>query len=350
MRGNVNLKADKYNADYWALQDRNEVRDTNILRYSAERARIAGELLSDPVLARLHRAALERVEARLAEFRRTEAYETLKESLLAASQVPLSQITAKPPKPRDPARIAALMSEVEKRAAARPKAERRTPSVAAPQGAGGAYLPGPVGLSAPGEVERVANHGVLLPADPRLFAPAALEDVRRGRFERRAARRRAALVTGGDRLLEIGAGIGFLPILSVLARPGLVALAQEERADLAEIARGIAAAHGLAPERFEIVGTPLLGPDDEPSGLGDLVAGFAPSVLVLNDPRLRAEDVAAALAPGLRRIVVLPGVAAAGDYPGVLAGHGFAATEAGPGGLVLDRGAPQARRPAAEKS
>lgn len=33
-RGNVNLKKDKYNADYWALQDRNEVRDDSILRYS----------------------------------------------------------------------------------------------------------------------------------------------------------------------------------------------------------------------------------------------------------------------------------------------------------------------------
>ena len=34
LRGNVNNKANKYNADYWSLQDRNEVPDTRILRHA----------------------------------------------------------------------------------------------------------------------------------------------------------------------------------------------------------------------------------------------------------------------------------------------------------------------------
>ncbi|MEJ2017979.1 MAG: glycosyltransferase family 2 protein, partial [Maritimibacter sp.] len=36
-RGNVNNKKDKYNADYWSLQDRNEVRDESALNHAAKR-------------------------------------------------------------------------------------------------------------------------------------------------------------------------------------------------------------------------------------------------------------------------------------------------------------------------
>jgi hypothetical protein len=285
MRGNVNLKADKYNADYWALQDRNEVEDRRILRHASARARIAAELLADPVLGRLHREALHRVEARLAAFRLTEDYAALKASLLAASRVPIEAISAKPPKPRDPARIAALMSDVEKRAAARPKAARRIGV------ADRSFMPAPVALSPDDEIPRVANHGVLLPADPRLFAPPALEAVRRGRFERHAARRRQGLLRRDDRLLEIGAGIGFLPILSVLAHPGLVARATEARADLVAVGRRIAAAQGLGTERFEILSA------GDPAVFRDLVADFDPTVIVLNDPRLRPAELVHAVPP-----------------------------------------------------
>ena len=40
LRGNVNNKVGKYGADYWALQDRNEVPDDTMLRYSARRDEI----------------------------------------------------------------------------------------------------------------------------------------------------------------------------------------------------------------------------------------------------------------------------------------------------------------------
>jgi hypothetical protein len=74
MRGNVNNKADKYNSDYWSLQDRNEVRDETMLRYSAVRNRTMSQLLTDPTLRRLHDAAVERAETRLAELKQTDAY------------------------------------------------------------------------------------------------------------------------------------------------------------------------------------------------------------------------------------------------------------------------------------
>ncbi len=320
MRGNVNLKADKYNADYWALQDRNEVEDRRILRYAEARARIAAELLADPVLGRLHRAALDRVEERLAAFRATEDYAALKASLLAASQVPIDAIAAKPPKPRDPARIAALMSAVEKRAAARSRQERRRPAAL------DIFMPAPVDLAPGDAVERVANHGVLLPADPRLFAPRALDAVRRGRFERRAARQRQGLLRGDDRLLEIGAGIGFLPILSILAHPGLVALATEARADLVAVGRRIAAAHGIGPEGLELLAA------GDPAAIRKLLAGFAPTVVVLNDPRLQPAELARALPACTRRVVL-----AAGVDRHALADAGLAVTEEVAWGVVLDR-------------
>mgnify|MGYP000935669482 FL=1 len=100
MRGNVNNKKDKYNSDYWSLQDRNEVRDETMLRYTAERNRIIDILLADPVLAELHRAAVERAEARLTELKATDAYHELVADLAAASAVPISQIVAKPPQAR----------------------------------------------------------------------------------------------------------------------------------------------------------------------------------------------------------------------------------------------------------
>jgi hypothetical protein len=334
MRGNVNFKADKYNAEYWALQDRNEVQDTRILRYAESRARIAAALLADPVLGRLHDAALARVEARLAAFRATADYAAFRDGLVAASQVPIGEIAARPPKPRDPARIAALMSEVEKKAAARPKTERRAPGGAAE---GDTFMPAPIARSADDAIEWVENHDVLLPADPAVFTARALDEVRRGRFERRRARQRRTLVGGGDRLMEVGAGIGFLAIVAARMHPGLAVLAQEERGDLAALGRTLAAAQGLGEERIAFAETPLAARHGE-GGLRGLVAGFAPTVLVLNDARVSPDDLAAMAGPGVRRIVVTARARAAHPFPGALARLGFVSSEGAKAGgdLVLD--------------
>jgi hypothetical protein len=101
LRGNVNLKANKYNTDYWSLQDRNEVEDTRISRHRARRDEIIAALLEDPTVRRLHEAAIARVEARLASHKATDAYREMVESLVAASAVPITQVVATPPKPRD---------------------------------------------------------------------------------------------------------------------------------------------------------------------------------------------------------------------------------------------------------
>ncbi|GFE50712.1 hypothetical protein So717_24650 [Roseobacter cerasinus] len=330
-RGNVNFKKDKYNADYWALQDRNEVHDTSILRYREARARIAAELLKDPVLNRLHHDALAQVEARLAAFKQTEDYTTLKAGLQAASQVPLAQVNASPPKARDPAKIAAKMSEVEQRAAARPKSERRNApavEVADPYSAGAFYVSREIEVDDTWSGEVVPNHGVELPLDARIFTPHALDDIQAGKFDRRHARHLPGFLEGHTRVMVVGSGVCFLPILACFARPDVVVLAHEARADLAAVGRGLARAHGLASDRLKIVDGPLFFAGDDPSkdarGLAAMVADFAPTALLLDMPGITPQAVASSLVLPLRRILLTTRMAVAG-WPDALADLGFAA-------------------------
>ena len=172
LRGNVNNKKDKYNSDYWALQDRNEVREDTMLRYSARRNDIIAQLLSDPVLNRLHHAALDRAKGRLAEIKQTDAYRELAISLAAASQVPISQIIAKPPQARDKDKIAAKMTAVELQRSAKARDERQAevklPVEAVPMGS---YVPGLPDVTGDPPLTWVPNHDILLPTDARIFPP-----------------------------------------------------------------------------------------------------------------------------------------------------------------------------------
>lgn len=309
-RGNVNNKKDKYNADYWSLQDRNEVEDRAILRHAPERARIMAELLTDPVLNRLHHAALDRVEARLADYRQTQAYLDLRNGLIEASKVPITDVEAKPPQARDPAKIAALMSAVEKKASARPKEERRTETVAGWAVEGGdPYLPAPLDLSADVPVDWVANHDIPLPADARMFRPEALSAIVAGRFERRHARNIMGYLEGCERVLDIGVGVGFIPIRAIKLTEKLIILAHDHRAELiaqaAEVARRANAENSA---RLKWAGGPLRLPKDaaaEAGGLAAYLHDFRPDTLRISRPA----DVPAAVLAGqnpktLRRVVV----------------------------------------------
>lgn len=349
-RGNVNNKKDKYNADYWALQDRNEVEDRAILRHAPERARIMDELLTDPVLHKLHHAALERVEARLAEYKRTDAYQQLRDSLIKASEVPITKVEAKPPQPRDPAKIAALMSEVEKKSQSRPKEERRNETVPGwAAGDGDPYMPPPVDLSAEIASEWIANHEIDLPADARIFRPEALNAIVAGRFERRHARNVAGYLEGFNRLLEIGAGVGFIPIRVALIRDDIIVMAQESRPELSALARQIAERAGVVNSaRLKWSDGPLRFASDDGAEAGGLAAylrDFRPALLRLNRPSDVPPEVLAAQDLATVRRVIVPFVSdeqAArwrAGYGPVLAAKGFAedAERAGSGSLQFDR-------------
>lgn len=285
LRGNVNNKEDKYNADYWSLQDRNEVHEPSILRHAATRNTILKELLKDKVLSRLHYAALERVEAKLDGIRQTKAYQILKTELLKASEVPITQVAAKPPKARDPAKIAALMSTLEKRESDRPKSERRSKQLLANAAtdAGDDYAAGKIDLSSDVRFEQVANHDIMLPADPRVFTPNALDQVTKGKFERRAARYILHYISPGDRLLNVASGLCFIPVFVVKNTTDVTVMAQEERSILAKIGRSVALTNGVADSaRLKIVDGPLFFANDAKgfaSGLLAYISDFNPSVI-----------------------------------------------------------------------
>jgi hypothetical protein len=308
-RGNVNFKRDKYNADYWALQDRNEVRDHRILRHAARRREIMNQLLADPVLGRLHETAMQRVEARLEEFKKSDAYAELKESLLKAGEVPITKVTAKPPKARDPLKIAALMSEVEKRSNSRPIEERRVkPSEEFGDMTGSSYLPGPLDLSSPVPIEVVENIGLKVPADPRLFTPSALENLISGKFERRPARYIAGLTKGATRMLDASGGFGFVALLALRAHPALTVMIQQERADLIGFARRVAELNGL-PDRLRYANGPLVMPGDNEEtgarGLAHCLRDFRPDVLRISASRLAAAMAKSIGPSSLKRVLLL---------------------------------------------
>ncbi|MDE3121112.1 MAG: glycosyltransferase family 2 protein [Paracoccaceae bacterium] len=275
-RGNVNFKKDKYNTDYWALQDRNEVRDDTMLRYHDERKRIFDALLRDPVLNRLHFAALERAEARLAEFKGTAEYEAFVAGLKAASAVPITQVEAKPPKARDPERIAALMSDVEKRAAAvrvADKADR-------PPAPLDLYVRGPVDLSARTPLEWFANHTLMLPGDARVFTPLGLDLLRAGKFERNLARNLPRILPQGARVAELGAGCGFLAAYLSRIRPDLTWAAQETAPGMETVLRGVWQLNGVTGDKMRIV----------PAGAGEDLPAFLNEgpwdLLMIGDPSM----------------------------------------------------------------
>jgi hypothetical protein len=286
MRGNVNNKADKYNSDYWSLQDRNEVRDDTMLRYTESRGRIIAQLLKDPVLSRLHTAALARAEGRLAELRQTEAYHQLLADLALASAVPITQIVAKPPQARDKEKIAALMSDVEKKRGAKAKAERvaipKDPVESVPMGS---YNPGEIDLSQNIVSEWHANHTVKIPADSRVFAAHVLPLIQSGKFERGLARRMPQVLAQGAKVLEIGAAVGFLAAHCANIRADLTVAMQEDNPGLRHVLLAVCAISERAfNDRFRLLDQTL---GDEPAqGVLALIAAENPDALLLTDPRL----------------------------------------------------------------
>ncbi|MBA4490919.1 glycosyltransferase family 2 protein [Paracoccus sp. S1E-3] len=310
-RGNVNNKKDKYNADYWSLQDRNEVSDTRILRHAGRRAEIMAELLKDPVLSRLHFAALENVERRLDEYRDSPAYQALKDSLIEAGKVPITQVEAKPPKARDPARIAAKMSEVEKKAVQRSAETAQDAPVSGWNAIGVAHYPaGRILLSPEEGLEWVASQGVELPCDPQLFTSEAAMAVLAGKFDRRHGRNILGYLAGSRRLLDLGAGIGLPALRALQELPELTLMVQDEQPGMATAAARVRARNGLENSaRLRFVHGPLVFAGDQgaqASGLAAYLGDFNPDTLRIS---ARAGLAGAHLAPlDLSRVtrVILP--------------------------------------------
>jgi len=299
MRGNVNNKGDKYNAAYWALQDRNEVRDQTILRHAAKRRAIVDQLLQDPVLQRLHKAALDRVEDRLATFKRTVAYRSLVTDLAEASKVPIGQVEAKPPQARDPAKIAALMSEVERRAQSTAKKQEPVAQTTS-------FLPAPIAIASTGDVEVFRNHALSLPADARVFTPDALSQIVAGKYARKDMRSIHWLVSDRDRLLSLGDEGAIVALQACVMRPGLAVHMRTARDDIAAFARHLCAENAItASHRLAIDAEGNTGdPTEKTKVLQLLMEEFAPTVLRLNDDTHSSDQLHLFRMNGVTKIIV----------------------------------------------
>ena len=299
-RGNVNNKKDKYNDAYWSLQDRNEVRDDAMLRYSEKRREIFEGLLSDPELNRLHFAALKMAEDKLNTFKGTPEYEDFVANLKKASDVPITQVEAKPPKARDKEKIAALMSDVEKRATSKPKEQKKKPVEQQDLLPTDVYVRGEVDMSATPPMEWFANHSVQLPADPRLFTPPALIQISEGKFERPLARNVPKWLPTGGTYLDFGAASGFVGTHIAKERADVTVVLQEKSGELRTFIRGLWSQNDVMESaRARLV---------EDAALGDLLAAHKPDVLALGDADITADALKEAFAVGgSPRIVLLMG-------------------------------------------
>ncbi len=342
-RGNANLKKDKYNSDYWSLQDRNEVEDTRIFRHRERRAEIMAELLKDEEVRRLNAAAHARAEARLAEYQQSPDYQAYVANLVAASNVPISQVVAKPPKARDPEAVKAVQSKLEQRRNAQPKVERRTPP---PPGWGSPfaspYVSGEADLSAEIPLETVENQSLKIPLDPRIFTAATLEVLKSGKFDRRHARNIAGFLNGCTRLLDLDCGIGFVALRAKAANPDLQVTIHEERPALLTLSRRIAALNFPDPTGIAW-SQATLNPDGIWSGLHKLIADRQPEVIRLSGPPLPADAFTAETLTGVRRILVpfldpSEVTAARSKFASALAALGFAEdTNGEPNGTIYLR-------------
>ena len=257
------------------------------------------QLLKDPVLNKLHFSAVERAEERLAAFKATPEYEKLVADIEEASKIPITQVSAKPPQPRDKEKIAALMSEVEKQRDKKPKSERRHASHPDWGKSSDIYVRGHIDLSNDPPLETFENRDFKIPADPRVFSPFALQVIAQGKFERNSARRVPKLVPSGGCYLEIGAGVAFLPAVISRERPDATVIAQEESPALRATAARIWKLNGLATtQKLRLLETALFDPTDgqnSASGLSRLLNDCACDVLQINDPRITAKMLHAAL-------------------------------------------------------
>ncbi len=294
MRGNVNNKADKYNSAYWSLQDRNEVRDETMLRYSEVRNLIIAQLLSDRTLRRLHDAAVQRAETKLAELKETDDYRSLVTSLSIASAVPISQIVAKPPQARDKEKIATLMSDVEKQRGAKAKADRKSgpkdpPVEAVPMGS---YNLGPIDLSADLTLEVFPNHSMKLPLDSRVFAAHVLPLIQAGKFERGLARKMPLALERQARVLEVGSAVGFLAGHCANIRTDVHFILHEDQPGLRQMMQSVCAISSRTfNDRFILSDQRLL---DLVPDLTALIRQTNPTSLLLADARLGPDILAAA--------------------------------------------------------
>lgn len=170
------------------------------------------------------------------------------------------------------------------------------------------YIAYPIDRTMDVAFETVQNHTVLLPADPRILNPEAAEAAAEGKFDRKSARFIPRMIEPTQRVLNIGSGMGFIPIHICLTYPDAIVLGQEDRDDLTKIAREIAALNGLEQSsNLRLTDGPLFFATDrggQASGLAALIKDFHPHVLRIDDDRINAAVIQAQDLSGIARVII----------------------------------------------
>jgi len=83
-----------------------------------------------------------------------------------------------------------------------------------------------------GQVETVRIEGVRIPLDPALMSEPILASLRAGKYERSEARRLPAMIDAGERLVDLGGGVGFTSTLAALQGRAELVVCLEGNPDL----------------------------------------------------------------------------------------------------------------------
>lgn len=104
-------------------------------------------------------------------------------------------------------------------------------------------------LPFPRDPKPLEADGVLIPDDPAVITPAIARAIREGRFEAEESSQIAAIVRPGDRVLEIGAGIGFISTLLARQRRVAAVIAVEANPGLMDYMARLHAINGVRKVR-----------------------------------------------------------------------------------------------------
>ncbi|MFN6924047.1 MAG: glycosyltransferase family 2 protein [Tabrizicola sp.] len=112
--------------------------------------------------------------------------------------------------------------------------------------AGGQRIPSDAAIPAAGDAEVIECNGIRIPFDPRIITPKIERPLRSGRYEAGECRALRRVLVPGDRVLELGAGLGLCSTAAALV-PGVASVtAIEANPDLIPLIRETHRLNGVA--------------------------------------------------------------------------------------------------------
>jgi hypothetical protein len=174
---------------------------------------------------------------------------------------------------------------------------------------GDGFVPGEIDVTAETAVEWVPNHDIALPADVRIFAQNTLDFVMRGKYQRRMARKIGRMVEDGQKVLDLGAGVGFLSIFTAKEVPQATVVAQEDNASRMQIMRNILAHNELSfGDQLQMTTEQVVFPDDDAktaARINRMIADEKPDVLRASYEQIGAKMLNRINLGSVKRIVLI---------------------------------------------